>query len=168
MPAGRPMKFSSPEQLEELIQEYFDSITISVPRTKANTNPDKDVDDDFREPILNNLWEQIIDTEWASIPSILWLCEYLGIHRSTFIEYEEQKQFSNTIKVAKQRIEKYNAEQLYRKEQVTGIIFNLKNNFDWKDKTEVDNNTKISVVWEVLNDIWLTRPDLINGWKGSN
>jgi len=144
MPAGRPMKFSSPEQLEELIQEYFDSITISVPRTKQNTNPDKDVDDDFREPILNNLWEQIIDTEWASIPSILWLCEYLWIHRSTFIEYEEQKQFSNTIKVAKQKIEKYNSEQLYRKEQVTWIIFNLKNNFNWVDKQEIDQKTEHS------------------------
>jgi hypothetical protein len=55
MPAGRPSKFTSPEQLEGLIKDYFDSITISVPRTKQNTNPDKDVDDDFREPILNNL-----------------------------------------------------------------------------------------------------------------
>jgi len=162
MPAGRPCKFTSPEQLEGLIKDYFDSITISVPRTKSNTNPDKDVDDDFREPILNNLWEQIVDTEWVSIPSILWLCEYLDIHRSTLIEYEELNEFSNTIKKAKQIIEKYNAEQLYRKEQVTGIIFNLKNNFDWKDKSEVDNNTKITVVWDVLNSIWVTRPNLTN------
>lgn len=168
MPAGRPWKFSSPEQLEKLIQEYFDSITISIPRTKQNTDPDKDVDDDFREPILNNLWEQIIDIQYVEIPSILGLCEYLDIYRWNLLEYEEKEEFRNTIKKAKQRIEKYNAEQLYRKEQVTGIIFNLKNNFDWKDKTEVDNNTKISVVWEVLNDIWLTRPDLTNGWKGSN
>jgi hypothetical protein len=167
MPAGRPLKFSSPEQLEGLIKDYFDSITISVPRTKQNTNPDKDVDDDFREPILNNLWEQIIDTEWVSIPSILWLCEYLDIHRSTLIEYEEMNEFSNTIKKAKQIIEKYNSEQLYRKEQVTGIIFNLKNNFDWKDKSEVDNNTKVTMVWDVLNSIWVTRPNLTNDWTGN-
>lgn len=159
-PWGRPPKFKSNEELSNKIDSYFASITISVPRTKANTNPDKDVDDDFREPILNNLWEQIIDTEWVSIPSILWLCEYLNIHRSTLLEWEEMDGFSNTIKKAKQRIEKYNAEQLYRKEQVTGIIFNLKNNFDWKDKSEVDNNTKISVVWDVLNDIWVNRPNL--------
>lgn len=164
----RPRKFSSSEQLEELIQEYFDSITISVPRTKPNTNPDKDVYDDFKEPILNNLWEQIIDTEWASIPSILWLCEYLGIHRSNLLDYEEKDEFRNTIKVAKQKIEKYNSEQLYRKEQVTGIIFNLKNNFDWKDKTEVDNNTKISVVWDVLNSIGVTRPNLTNDGSWNN
>lgn len=154
MPAGRPCKFTSPEQLEGLIKEYFDSITISKPRTKQNTNPDKEVDDDFKEPILNNLGEQIIDTEWVSIPSILWLCEYLDIHRSTLIEYEEMNEFSNTIKKAKQIIEKYNAEQLYRKEQVTGIIFNLKNNFDWKDKSEVDSNHSGSIsIGSILSEI---------------
>lgn len=134
-----------PEELEDKIKDYFDSITISVPRTKPNTNPDKDVDDDFKEPILNNLWEQIIDTEWASIPSILWLCEYLDIVRNTLSDYESKPDYSDTIKEAKQRIEKYNAEQLYRKEQVTGIIFNLKNNFDWKDKSEVDQNIKAEI-----------------------
>lgn len=141
----RPSKFGSPEEFEKYIKDYFDSITISVPRTKVQNNPDIEADDDFREPVLNNLWEQIIDTEYTEIPSILWLCEYLDIHRSTLIEYEEKKEFSNTIKKAKQRIEKYNAEQLYRKEQVTGIIFNLKNNFDWKDKTESDTNIKGSL-----------------------
>ena len=157
MPAGRPSKFTSPEQLEGLIKDYFDSITISVPRTKQNTNPDKDVDDDFREPILNNLWEQIVDTEWISIPSILWLCEYLDIYRWNLLEYEEKDEFRNTIKKAKQIIEKYNAEQLYRKEQVTGIIFNLKNNFDWKDKSEVDNNLSGNLsIGSILSDIqWL-------------
>ena len=53
------------------------------------------------------------------------------------------EEFSNTIKKAKQIIEKYNAEQLYRKEQVTGSIFSRKNNIDWKDKSEVDNNVNV-------------------------
>lgn len=143
----RPRKFSSLGQLEEAIKDYFDSITISVPRTKQNTNPDKD--DDFRGPVLNNLWEQIIDIEWVSIPSILWLCEYLWIHRSTLIEMESLQEFSNTIKEAKQRIEKYNSEQLYRKEQVTGIIFNLKNNFWWVDKQEIDQKTDWTLVIKI-------------------
>lgn len=136
MAGWRPKIFKTEKELESLIQDYFDSITMDIPRT-----------DDIREPVLNNAWEQIIDTEYTSIPSILWLCEYLDIHRSTLIEYEEQKEFSNTIKKAKQRIEKYNAEQLYRKEQVTGIIFNLKNNFDWKDKSEVDQKTEHTINW---------------------
>lgn len=143
----RPPKFKSDIELSEKIDNYFASITMSVPRTKAPNNPDMECDDDFREPILNDLWEQIIDAIYIQIPSILWLCEYLDLHRTNLLDYEELDEFRHTIKKAKQRIEKYNAEQLYRKEQVTGIIFNLKNNFDWKDKSEVDNNTQLSVVW---------------------
>lgn len=164
MPAGRPTKFSSPEQLEKLIKEYFDSITISIPRTKPNTNPDKDVDDDFKEPILNNLGEQIIDTEWASIPSILWLCEYLDIVRNTLSDYESKPDYSDTIKKAKTRIEKYNAEQLYRKEQVTGIIFNLKNNFDWKDKTE----SEVKMTAQINNLSDLPTDELVKLANGNN
>lgn len=48
------MKFSNPKELDDKIKEYFDSITMSVPRTKAPNNPDE-VDDDFREPICNDL-----------------------------------------------------------------------------------------------------------------
>lgn len=149
-----------PDELDAKIKEYFDSITISKPRTKKPNNPDMEADDDFKEPVLNDLWEQILDREYVEIPSILWMCEYLDIVRTTLCDYETKLDYMDTIKRAKQRIEKYNAEQLYRKEQVTGIIFNLKNNFDWKDKSEVDNNTKLSVVWDVLSSIWVTRPDL--------
>lgn len=146
-----------PEELETKIKEYFDSITISIPRTKDNTNPDKDVDDDFKEPICNDLWEQIIDKQYVWIPSILWMCEYLDIHKDTLLEYESIDCFSVTVKKAKQRIEKYNSEQLYRKEQVTGIIFNLKNNFNWVDKQEIDQKTEHSgSIWWILSEIqWL-------------
>ena len=136
-----------PEELEAKIKDYFDSITISIPRTKTNINPDKDVDDDFREPICNDLWEQIVDKEYIEIPSILWMCEYLDIVRNTLSDYENKPDYSDTIKRAKLRIEKYNAEQLYRKEQVTGIIFNLKNNFNWVDKQEIDQKTEHTINW---------------------
>ena len=80
------------------------------------------------------------------------MCEYLDIHRSTLIEYEIKKEFSNTIKKAKQRIEQYNSDELFRDKNVTGIIFNLKNNFWWVDKQEIDNtNTNIDAT-ESLND----------------
>jgi hypothetical protein len=76
------------------------------------------------------------------------------------------KEFSNTIKKAKQIIEKYNAEQLYRKEQVTGIIFNLKNNFDWKDKSEVDSNVNLKA--EINNMSELPTDELIKLANGNH
>ena len=65
-------------------------------------------------------------------------------------DYENKSDYSDTIKVAKQRIEKYNAEQLYRTTQVTGIIFNLKNNFDWKDKREVEHDVSLDTTREKI------------------
>lgn len=154
----RPLKFENPKELENLLNDYFDSITIDEPRTHSVFDKTW-IDKDWNEysifktvPTLNNLWEQIIDKTYISIPSILWMCEYLDIHRSTLIEYEIKKEFSNTIKKAKQRIEQYNSDELFRDKNVTGIIFNLKNNFWWVDKQEIDNtNTNIDAT-ESLND----------------
>jgi hypothetical protein len=60
--------------------------------------------------------------------------------------YREDKDISSLLKSMD--------EKLYRKEQVTGIIFNLKNNFDWKDKSEVDNNLSGNLsIGSILSDI---------------
>jgi hypothetical protein len=65
--------------------------------------------------------------------------------RQSLIDYEGKDEYFDTIKKAKARIEQFNEEMLYKDGQVTGIIFNLKNNFDWKDKTEVDaTNTNLN------------------------
>lgn len=63
--------------------------------------------------------------------------------RRSFFDYIENKsEFTHTIKKAKSRIEKYLEEQLSGGRQVAGLIFNLKNNFGWVDKQEID--TKIT------------------------
>lgn len=139
---GQPLLFKTKEALQEKIDAYF----ASCYRFNEETN----INECIRPLTISGL---AVDLETS---------------RQTLINYEQKEQFFDTIKKAKQKIENWTEEQLYRNTQVTGVIFNLKNNYDWKDKSEVDNNTKISVVWEVLNDIWLTRPDLTNGWKGSN
>ena len=59
--------------------------------------------------------------------------------RKSLLEYEAKDEFVNTIKRAKLRVENYIENRLFEA-NATGSIFNLKNNFDWKDKTEVDQN----------------------------
>ena len=67
----------------------------------------------------------------------------LGVDRKTIINYSNKDEYFHTIKKAREIVESYAEEQLYRNGgQVAGIIFNLKNNFDWKDKTEQDVTTK--------------------------
>ena len=47
--------------------------------------------------------------------------------------------FLDTIKKAKGKVEEYLEERLSQGQNVAGLIFNLKNNFSWVDKQEIDN-----------------------------
>lgn len=81
------------------------------------------------------------------------LAYWLGCDRKTLINYEEKERFFPTIKKAKTRIE---AEIEQR--ALTGYynpifsIFNLKNNFDWKDKQE-DTSIKGNIKVEIVDDL---------------
>lgn len=70
----------------------------------------------------------------------------LGTNRQTLINYEDKDQFVDTIKSAKAKIERFNEEMLYNKDvSTTGVIFNLKNNYGWKDKQEIEADVKNDV-----------------------
>ncbi len=63
----------------------------------------------------------------------------LDIDRTTLINYGERDSYSTLIKKAKQRVEQQLEENaLMGKGNSTFTIFNLKNNYGWKDKTEVE------------------------------
>lgn len=68
--------------------------------------------------------------------TITGLCIALGITRETLNEYSKNKKFSDTIKKARLKVENYLEKHLITDNSTTGIIFNLKNNFGWKDKQE--------------------------------
>lgn len=143
---ARPKKFNEVKELQKLIGDYFLTITRSFEKYVVSEDWEK-------IPLLNNARKPIIETEYVEIPSILWMCEFVWIHRDTMLEYEKQEWFSDTIKEAKQRIERYNADSLFREKNVTGIIFNLKNNFGWVDKSEVDSKTiNIDVTEEITEE----------------
>ena len=68
----------------------------------------------------------------------------LDMTTETLRAYGEKDQFSVTVKKAKQKVEAFIERRLLGTGQAAGAIFNLKNNFGWKDKTEVDNKHDIS------------------------
>lgn len=64
----------------------------------------------------------------------------LGIDRKTLVNYSNKDEYFPTIKKARQTVEQQNEEMLVSgKGNATGIIFNMKNNFGWVDKTEQEN-----------------------------
>jgi len=77
-------------------------------------------------------------------PTIMGLVEACKFEdRKSLIDYcGYDKDFLHTIKKAKAKVEKYIELQLMSGRNVAGLIFNLKNNFAWVDKQEID--TKIT------------------------
>jgi len=119
---ARPKLYTSKEQIIPLINAYF-------------------VDcDEKKETITNNQGQLKIVLEPYTVSG---LCMALKMCRDTLCEYEKDEEFSDTIKNAKQRIENW----IETKALVGAInpvvsIFNLKNNFGWKDKTETELSNK--------------------------
>ena len=77
----------------------------------------------------------------------------LGIDRTTLINYGKRDLFSTLIKNAKAKVEEQLEESLYRLGNNSGVIFNLKNNYGWRDTVEVKNDNEISKVDELLEEI---------------
>jgi hypothetical protein len=95
--------------------------------------------------------EEYFDTV-EGIPRVAGLAYFLGFEdRSALDYYQDKPEFSRTIKRAKLRIEDALERHLARAASVTGIIFNLKNNFGWKDAQEFQHTgaggSMLTVKW---------------------
>lgn len=74
--------------------------------------------------------------------TITGLALWLDTNRETLLNYEERPEFFDTIKRAKLRCENWVEKGLLKNQvNATAGIFNLKNNYGWKDKTETDITT---------------------------
>ena len=134
---GRPLKFQSVEELQQKIDAYFadcDPHVKDVTEWVQARDPKGQLKKDRHG--LNYLVEvhHKIMTEQKPY-TITGLALALDTSRETLLEYEERPEFVDTIKKAKVKCEAY-AETLLFSTTPTGTIFNLKNNYGWKDKTE--------------------------------
>lgn len=131
MKLGRPKKYKSAKALREAVEAYFGSIS----RTAPALDPDG-------EPICNDEGEVIWVTEYIVPPSVSGLCLRLQIDRSTwqnYCDHELHPEFAEVTAMTRQRIEAYLEEELLtRQKGVQGIIFNLQNNYGWKQKVEAE------------------------------
>lgn len=119
---GRPPKFDSPEQMQELIDAYF---------TACKGHP---IEDENGEVVYNKNGEPIIPD--AEPPTITGLALALGFStRQSLLNYQAKREFVDTILIAKSRVEKYAEIRLYDRDGVSGAKFNLSNNFSgWSDR----------------------------------
>lgn len=108
MAGGQPMKYKTVEELQEAIDNYFE------------------VDAYMGE-----------GEDRAYLPTMAGLALSLDVDRRTIVNYSHNEEYFPTIRKAKAKIEAFIETRLYGN-NVTGCIFNLKNNFDWKDKQEIE------------------------------
>ena len=79
----------------------------------------------------------------------------LGIDRVTLIRYGDKDLFATQIKEAKDRVQAQLEENaLMGKGNATFTIFNLKNNYGWKDNLEIDGKSqgKITIINSLPKD----------------
>jgi len=121
---GRPPKFSDLDALKMAIDSYF------AAQSKAN------------KPY-----------------TITGLALALGTSRETLLDYEKTyadrtdienaKEYSDAIKEAKMRCHEWVEDYLFTGKNQVGAIFNLKNNYGWRDKSELEHSGGLQV--QVVN-----------------
>ena len=132
-PGGRPLRYKTPEALEEAIQEYFNKC-----------KPEYVLDEEGKV-MLSAKGTPVVK---YNPPTVTGLALALGFNsRQALINYEGYgEQFHDTIKKAKLFIENY-----IEKGALVGdlhpvfSIFNLKNNYGWKEKQEIEHSGDMNV-----------------------
>ena len=134
MAAGRPKKYTR-KKLREETERYFRSISRTIPAR-----------DDTGSIIRNDDGDEIQILQYVVPPSIAGLCLQLGIDRSTWQNYADpalHPELADVAAEARARIEAYLEQELLTREKgLQGIIFNLQNNYGWRQKQEVELGDK--------------------------
>ena len=138
-PGGRPKKYNSNEELEKVINDYFESCF---------------------EPIINKFGELVLDSNGKMIKkqvkpfTIGGLANALDMTRQSILNYAKKEEYFDTIMRAKRKCEVYAEERLFDKDGINGAKFTLINNFEnWRERTEqhsnIDQNLEISWAQDV-------------------
>ncbi len=133
-PGGRPPKYDDPTSMQSKIDEYF-----------ANC-PDK-----------RTLYDKDGNAYEINAPTISGLALFLGfVNRQSMYAYEQKIEFSDTIKIARAKMERI-YEQYLLNPYPTGAIFALKN-FGWTDKQEISGGYTIEVVHREIRQLITEAP----------
>ena len=131
-PVGRPLLYKDVDELDMAIQKYFDEQDPHVITIMTVTGHTPTGETMFADRKI--LTEQKPYTMSG-------LARRLGIDRKTLLNYSKKTAFFPTIEAARERVHEFAESQLYSR-NATGAAFSLKNNFDWKDRQEIDHTTK--------------------------
>lgn len=126
---GKPPKYKNKEEIQQKIDQYFEDCK-GEPLTDADGNP---MLDKWQNPIMIG----------QKPPTVTGLALALGFtSRQALLNYQEKKEFLDTITRAKSRVEEYAESRLFDRDGSNGAQFSLRNNFKgWN----IDNEQKLEI-----------------------
>lgn len=117
---GRPPMYKTPKEMQEAIDEYFTYCDNRIKQVHSKEGESYGIANP--EPY-----------------TMSGLAYSLGMDRRSLLDYRKKDSFLPLIKKARSKVELDVERRMSDKDTFTpGLIFNAKNNFDWKDKTETD------------------------------
>lgn len=152
---GRPLKFTSVEELDAAIDSYFQ-------------NQDPHIEERLVESGLTEKGETIFSKRKVMTEQkpylVTGLAVHLGVTRQTLLNYREREQFFDSIERALGKCEAYAEGQLYGP-YARGALFNLNNNYNgkyqgWSDKQSIDHTTDGKPIDQVQQYRALTTEEL--------
>ncbi len=151
---GQPLKFKSVKQLEKKIQDYFNSCFEEkwFDQPKRDKNGKKMIRVGKRGEVheIEIHIKKLVQIDPITITG---LAVALDTNRQTLLNYEEKEEYFDTIKKAKNFIESLTEKGMMNgKINPAAAIFNMKNNWGWKDKTEVDLGDGLKGIANLLNN----------------
>ena len=164
---GAPRKYKTAKALEKAVETYWKSISYQMPAIISTPTGEVDekgcvkyatrmltVDEEGRIR-LDGIGAPKTVTEYLEEPSVAGLCLHLGISKDTWAEYAKLEDLGPVCERFKMRHENYLAGKLdgNKAKSVQGVIFNLKNNFGWADKTEVESKNDTTVRYELAPEL---------------
>ena len=117
--------------------------------TTKRGRPKKYTEVDIMQQKINEYFKECDDNNKPYTMSGLALT--LDMDRRTLLNYSKDDEFFPTIKKARNKVETYVEERLFYP-NATGVIFNLKNNFAWEDKQELNHSGNINNPYANLSD----------------
>lgn len=114
---GRPPKYTTPEEMQSVIDEYFASCWVKRP---------------------------LVGLTQIRPYTIAGLALALDLTRQGLCEYSDKDEFSDVVKKAKLKVE-MNVEETLLEKGHSGSIFWLKNHAAYTDKREVEHSGKLTL-----------------------
>lgn len=154
---GRKKAYGTPAALRRGVQEYLDRISykqdVIVLRPVITEKEGRPIVDKVPEYLYDDEGRPMQETVWLEEPSIEGLCVSLGISDTTWTSYSKDERLGPVTEEAKGLFKARLVQLLNTRNSTHGIEFNLKNNYGYREKLDVESKEDSTVRFELAPEL---------------